>query len=64
MYVCICENITCNDIREVVDQGARNVRDLNKELALGAQCGKCVCVARKVIKEHLAASNYDLAVEA
>ncbi|WP_286240275.1 (2Fe-2S)-binding protein [Neptuniibacter halophilus] len=64
MFVCICENITCGEIREAVDNGARSVRDLNRSMDLGSQCGKCVCATRKVIKEHLAESDYDLAVPA
>lgn len=64
MYVCICESISCSDVRDAVDQGARSVRDLNRELSLGSQCGKCVCVARKVVKEHLEDSQYDLAIPA
>ena len=64
MFVCICENITCTDVRDAVDQGARSIRDLNKELAVGKQCGKCVCAARKVMQEHLAESDFDLAVSA
>lgn len=64
MFVCICENITCSEVRDAVDQGARSVRDLNRELAVGSQCGKCVCAARKVMKEHLAETDYDLAIPA
>lgn len=64
MFVCICENITCSEIREAVDQGARSVRDLNKQLSVGGQCGKCVCTARKVMKDHLIETDYDLAVPA
>ena len=64
MFVCICENITCKDIRNAVDEGATSVRDLNSQMALGSQCGKCVCTARKVIKEHLDEQVFELAIPA
>ena len=50
MYVCICKGITDHQIRSAVHQGARSVRDLYRDQALGSQCGKCVCTARQVLE--------------
>lgn len=64
MFVCICENITCSQVRDAVDQGARSIRDLHQQLEVGRKCGKCVCRARKIMKEHISEQDYDLAVPA
>lgn len=53
MFVCICNGVTDNDIRDAVDDGADSVRDLNKTMGVGNCCGKCTRVARQVIKSHL-----------
>ena len=54
MYVCICKNVTCNQIRDAVYNGAGSLRDIRKELCVGTQCGKCVKDAKQVIQETLA----------
>ncbi|WP_027859006.1 (2Fe-2S)-binding protein [Marinobacterium jannaschii] len=62
MYICICNDVTDRQVREALDQGARSMRDLNKELNVGSKCGKCVSAARQVMRSH----NFedDLAYEA
>ncbi|TVQ68464.1 MAG: hypothetical protein EA373_10640 [Oceanospirillales bacterium] len=52
MYVCICNGVTERDIHQAIDEGAQNVRDLNKSLQVGGCCGKCVTVARSVIRSR------------
>jgi len=50
MYVCICNAVTDKAIRAAVAEGARSIRDLNRELDVGGQCGKCTCVARAILR--------------
>ncbi|MCD8513512.1 MAG: (2Fe-2S)-binding protein [Nitrincola sp.] len=52
MYVCICNGVTERDILQAIDDGAQSVRDLNRELQVGGCCGKCVSVARSVIRSR------------
>lgn len=52
MYVCICSGVTERDIHQAIDEGAQSVRDLNKALQVGACCGKCVSVARSVVRSR------------
>ena len=54
MYICLCHNVTDNDIRNCVEDGARSMRDLRRELGVASQCGKCACHAREVLKDSLA----------
>ena len=51
MYVCLCKNIKCSDIRDAAATGAASVRDLNRQFGLGAQCGKCVACARELLRD-------------
>lgn len=50
MYVCLCKNITSNQIRDAVESGkARCVRSLARELGVATQCGKCARCARDMV---------------
>ncbi|MFV0513772.1 MAG: bacterioferritin-associated ferredoxin [Jhaorihella sp.] len=53
MYVCICKGITDTQIRAAVQDGAGSVRDVNKRLGVGSQCGKCGILARDIVRESL-----------
>ncbi|MBV1787317.1 (2Fe-2S)-binding protein [Marinobacterium sp. D7] len=64
MYVCICNNITERDVKQAIDEGARSVRDLNRELGVGSECGKCTCTAREMIKREQIARIDQLAIPA
>ncbi len=52
MKICICKNVSDRQIREALDQGARTMRDINRELGVGSECGKCVCTTRQIIRTH------------
>ncbi len=52
MKVCICKNVSDRQIREALDQGARTLRDVYRELGVGSECGKCICATRDIIAEH------------
>ncbi|KEA63280.1 Bacterioferritin-associated ferredoxin [Marinobacterium lacunae] len=64
MYVCICNNITERQIQQAIDEGARNVRDLNRALCVGSECGKCTCTARQILKRELTSQAEALAIPA
>ncbi|HEY7675006.1 MAG TPA: (2Fe-2S)-binding protein [Burkholderiales bacterium] len=51
MYVCICKGVTDRDIRETVSRGARNLKDLRRELGVASDCGKCASCAQEVLCE-------------
>lgn len=64
MYVCICENITEAQIKEAMEKGARSVNDLHRELAIGKQCGKCICSVRQSVKHFYSEAELELATPA
>jgi len=53
MYICICQKITCGQIRAAASAGISSVRDLKQQLGVASQCGKCAGCARGVLDEAL-----------
>ncbi len=65
MYVCLCKGITDQDIIQELDQGARNLKDLNKRLGVGSQCGSCCAATKELINDYRhTADNFSLAYQA
>ncbi|MGR8920069.1 MAG: (2Fe-2S)-binding protein [Gammaproteobacteria bacterium] len=71
MYVCICNNVTENDIDDAVRAGARTLDCLANRLAVSTCCGQCACAAEERLKAALdsagapagpAEPHFDLAV--
>ncbi len=54
MYVCICNQVTDREIREAVYAGASRLRDIQRDLGVANQCGKCGQMAKCILKESLA----------
>lgn len=53
MYVCLCKNVTDQQIRSAVENGANSFRDVRKTLGVGSQCGQCACFAKEVTKQAM-----------
>lgn len=53
MYVCICNAITDRDIRQCTELGACSLKDLERCLGLGTNCGKCRPSAEALLQENL-----------
>ncbi len=51
MYVCICRQITDNQIRDLCRGGASNLTDLRTKLGVASQCGKCGKLAQSIVNE-------------
>lgn len=51
MYVCVCKAVTDRQIREAAHRGARNLRDLARELGVTSDCGRCASCAHQCLKE-------------
>jgi len=51
MYICICNAITDKQIREAAKSGVRSLWDLQKELGVASNCGKCGEAAASIIRE-------------
>lgn len=54
MYVCICNAVTDTAIRDAVDNGVRNLKQLSRINGCGVTCGSCQKVASAVIQQAVA----------
>jgi bacterioferritin-associated ferredoxin len=51
MYVCICKGVTDHQIRDSVEAGARDWRDVQQDTGCGTQCGRCACTAKSIMRD-------------
>ncbi len=52
MYVCICNQITESQLRDEIERGSSNIRQLRDTLGVTNQCGKCASCVKSCLKEH------------
>ena len=57
MYVCLCKAVTDTQILDAVDQGTRQVAQLEESCGLGTGCGRCRENAQQIIDSHLTEAN-------
>lgn len=51
MYVCICNSITEQDVRECARRGCGSLEELTVELGVGTSCGRCRPIAKEILDE-------------
>jgi bacterioferritin-associated ferredoxin len=51
MYVCVCKAVTEGQVAEAIKRGCCNKAGLQKKLGVGTVCGKCVPMAKQMLKE-------------
>lgn len=54
MYVCVCNSVTDNDIRQAVEAGVCTMDGLSSKLGVSDCCGRCEECARKVLFQSVA----------
>jgi len=57
MYVCICNAVTDSDIRNAVEDGVRNMKQLGQATGCSSTCGCCRETAIEVLQQALAESR-------
>ncbi len=63
MYICVCNGVTENQIRDAVCEGAASLHDLRYTLGVASCCGRCAEFAEQVIEET-AATGLEPALQA
>jgi len=58
MYVCICRQITDQQIRDVCRDGSLKLADIQARLGVATECGKCGQHARSIISEYHKPASY------
>lgn len=51
MYVCICNAITDKQIRQAAESGVTSLWELQKDLGVASNCGKCREMAVDILRE-------------
>ena len=51
MYICLCNRVTESEIYQAIHRGADSLGALKQNLSLGTNCGCCLEVANKMLKE-------------
>lgn len=64
MYVCLCRDITDQDIKDAIANGAESYREVRDLLDLGTCCGRCAPEAKMIISDEVSQLAARLAVAA
>jgi bacterioferritin-associated ferredoxin len=51
LYICICNAVTEQALKDCARDGARSVDDLAAQLGVGAGCGRCRECASEMLRE-------------
>jgi len=51
MYVCICRQITENQIRDLCREGAASLTDIRARAGIASDCGRCGKLAQTIVQE-------------
>ena len=51
MYVCICNGVTEQQVRDAAEAGCASVAELTMRTGAGANCGSCLDMAADMIAE-------------
>ena len=62
MYVCICNGVTEQQVRDAADAGCASVAELTMRTGAGANGGSCVCLAAELLDEMKARRELDLPI--
>ncbi|MBL0163843.1 MAG: (2Fe-2S)-binding protein [Xanthomonadales bacterium] len=62
MYVCICNGITDQSIREAAARGVNTLEELTMRTGCASGCGSCAEVAREILAEAKPRAHRDFAL--
>ncbi len=57
MIVCICHNVSENEIKSAIRNGIDSMPLLRDNLAIGTCCGKCKSCTKKILREYQEAED-------
>lgn len=49
MVICLCKGVSDKKIRELIDQGAKSLKDIMASCRAGSDCGACVCHVKELL---------------
>jgi len=57
MYICLCNGITDDQVRQVAADGAARPREVYSACGCRAQCGRCTRTILTILREDRAAAS-------
>ncbi len=64
MVICLCKGVSDKRIRQLIDSGAKSLRDIMASCQAGSDCGSCVCAVKEMLQGQrtctVAAGDEDL----
>ena len=51
MYVCICNGVTEQQVRDAAEAGCASVAELTMRTGAGANCGSCIGLAADLLED-------------
>ena len=53
MIVCVCHNISENEIQSAIEKGLDDMDSLRENLGIGTSCGKCKSCTKKILRDYV-----------
>lgn len=60
MYVCICNAVTEDDIRQAADAGCGSIAEMTMRTGAGANCGSCLELVAEMLDQSRAVRDLPL----
>ena len=51
--ICYCKNVTVQDIKDAIDNGATNFKEVQEATKVATGCGRCRETAKEVVEDLL-----------
>lgn len=58
MIVCVCHNVSENEIKAAIKSGSNNMHLLRENLGIGTDCGKCKSCTKKILRHYASSEEH------
>lgn len=62
MYICICKQVSEQQIVSEIHKGCKNLEAIQKKLSVSLECGSCLDCVLDVLAEHTVSDEYVIPV--
>ncbi len=57
MYVCLCADLTEDEVRKAIREGHVTIQELKDEINVANGCRRCIGYVRRLLREELTSST-------
>ena len=54
MLICLCKGVSDKKILDLIDAGAKSLKDIMASCKAGSDCGSCVCHVKELLMQNAA----------